>query len=103
MVTLKPGARLRSTVCSTEVVAVRAPADDIDVRCGGAPLVALDEAGEPSGTPEADLSGGTQVGKRYTDEGGTLELLCTKAGAGSLSIGDQPLGLKEAKPLPASD
>ena len=43
------------------------------------------------------------LGKRYTDEGSTLELLCTKAGAGSLSIGDVRMQLSGAKPLPASD
>ena len=31
------------------------------------------------------------------------EILGTKPGAGSLSIGDEVLVLKEAKPLPASD
>jgi hypothetical protein len=34
---------------------------------------------------------------------GDLELLCTKPGKGSLADGGQPLALKEAKPLPASD
>ena len=42
------------------------------------------------------------MGKRYVDEGGG-EVLVTKAGAGTLSIGDTPLNLKETKPLPASD
>jgi len=30
-------------------------------------------------------------------------VLCTKPGDGSLSVGDEPLQVKEAKPLPASD
>ena len=42
------------------------------------------------------------MGKRYVDEGGA-EVLVTKAGAGSLSVGTTALELKEAKPLPASD
>ena len=42
------------------------------------------------------------MGKRYVDEGGA-EVLVTKAGAGTLSVGTTPLSLKEAKPLPASD
>ena len=42
------------------------------------------------------------MGKRYVDESGA-EVLVTKAGAGTLSIGASPLTLKEAKPLPASD
>ncbi len=51
--------------------------------------------------PEA--SEGTQLGKRYINEDETLEVLCTKSGDGSLGIGDTPLSVKEAKPLPASD
>ena len=42
------------------------------------------------------------MGKRYGDDAGT-EVLVTRAGAGSLSIGSIPLTTKEAKPLPASD
>jgi hypothetical protein len=30
-------------------------------------------------------------------------LLCTKPGEGTLALGSEPLVLKEAKPLPASD
>jgi hypothetical protein len=32
-----------------------------------------------------------------------LEVLCTKAGDGGLSVGDQVLPVKDAKPLPSSD
>ena len=39
MVELKPGARLQSTVCSTEVIVVQG-AGDADVTCGGSPMVA---------------------------------------------------------------
>ncbi len=42
------------------------------------------------------------MGKRYVDEAGA-EVLVTKAGAGTLSVGATALSLKEAKPLPASD
>ena len=40
---LKPGTRLKSTTCASEVVVVKAPSDDIDVRCGGQPMVPLGE------------------------------------------------------------
>lgn len=101
-VQLKPGSRYGSSVCDTEVVVVKAPADPVDLRCGGAEMVATDgERG--TGAPAAPFDGGTLVGKRYTDEDQTLELLCTKAGAGALSIGDEALHEKGAKPLPASD
>lgn len=46
---------------------------------------------------------GTLLGKRYGDPATGLELLCTKPGGGSLSIGPLPLGLKDPKPLPSSD
>ena len=54
-------------------------------------------------TPEPGFDGGTQLGKRYTDETGGLELLCTKGGPSSLSVGDVVLQIKDAKPLPSSD
>ncbi|MFV0306504.1 MAG: hypothetical protein ACK5OX_02030 [Desertimonas sp.] len=100
---LKPGTRLRSTVDSTEVIVVRGSDDDLDLRCGGSPMADLAGAGDASGSPDAAFSEGTLVGKRYADEASGIELLCTKAGDGSLSIGDQPIGLKDAKPLPSSD
>lgn len=54
-------------------------------------------------TIDANLAEGTRVGKRYVDPESGLELLCTKSGQGSLSIGAVALQLKDAKPLPASD
>jgi hypothetical protein len=100
---LGPGTRLSSAVCETEVIVVRPPADDVDLRCGGAPMVPLGE-GAPGGAElDAAFAEGTALGKRYTDAEGSLELLATKAGAGSLSIGSEALVLKEAKPLPSSD
>ena len=52
---------------------------------------------------DPNLKAGSQIGKRYVDAAGTLELLCTKPGEGTLALGSAPLVLKEAKPLPASD
>lgn len=100
---VKPGMRLQSAVCETQIVVVRAPAEDVDIRCGGQPMVIPAEANPPAGKPAAGLGEGALLGKRYTDEGLGLEVLCTKSGAGSLSLGDTPLALKDAKPLPASD
>ena len=39
------------------------------------------------------------MGKRYVDDGDTIELLCTKAGDGVPALGGVPLQLKEAKAL----
>ena len=103
MAQLKPGSRMRSAVCATEVMVVAASAEDVELTCGGAPMVALD-AEPPAGTeisPEA--KGGTKIGKRYVDASSTIELLCTKPGEGALGLGGELLVTKEAKPLPSSD
>jgi hypothetical protein len=99
---LEVGARLRSQTCTTEVIVVRPPTGDVDLRCGGLPMVPLDEPTDAR-PPEPAHSGGTLLGKRYADEDSGLELLCTKAGQGSLSLTDTPLEPKQAKPLPSSD
>jgi hypothetical protein len=100
---LKNGARLRSQVCDTQVIVVRAGTTDGTLTCGGAPMIDL------TGTPSADLdlapeaAEGTAIGKRYVDEGDTIEVLATKGGAGSLALDGVPLAIKSAKPLPSSD
>lgn len=99
----KAGARMRSVTCETEVVVVRGGGDEIDLRCGGQPMVPIEDAGGTAGAPVAPFDGGTLVGKRYVSEDESLELLCTKPGAGSLSLGDVVLSVKGAKPLPSSD
>ncbi len=98
---LKPGLRLKSTADTTELMVVRAPGGDVDLRCGGSPVAAMGDASEA--TLDPDFSGGTQIGKRYADEESGLEVLVTKAGPGSLSIGTDALAEKGAKPLPSSD
>ncbi|MEU7817804.1 hypothetical protein [Pseudonocardia sp. NPDC049154] len=100
---LRPGLRLRSQTCSTEVIVVRTGAGTVELTCGGQPMVGRD-ADAAGLEPAADLAGGTQVGKRYTAESDPdVEVLVTKAGAGTLADGTVPLVLKTAKPLPASD
>lgn len=101
VVDLKPGSRFASVTCETEVVAVKG-SGGIDLRCGGEPMVPVGES-EVIGPPAAGFDEGTLVGKRYVGADGSIELLCTKAGAGSLSIGEDVLEVKGAKPLPSSD
>ena len=100
---LKAGLRLESATCDTQVVVVKAPKDgaDVDLRCGGAPMRELGAGGDTvAATFEGDP---TLLGKRYANDELGLELLCTKAGTGALSVGDAPLLVKGAKPLPSSD
>lgn len=100
---LKAGTRLRSVVDTTEVVVVRAPAGEVDLRCGGHEMAPVGGNGSAAGQIDPKFSGPTLLGKRYTDGSGELELLCTKAGDGALSVGDSILSVKAAKPLPSSD
>ena len=99
---LKAGVRLRSATDTCEVVVVKAPAEPVDLRCGGHAFLPIDAEGSAESI-EAGFDQGTQLGKRYADDELGLELLCSKAGAGSLSVGETVLEIKGAKPLPASD
>ena len=100
---LKPGTRIRSAVCDTEVMVIAAPAGEVEVTCGGAPMFPIGGEAPVGAALSADASGGTQLGKRYVNAAGDLELLCTKPGKGSLGCAGAPLTVKGAKPLPASD
>jgi hypothetical protein len=100
---LKAGSRLRSAVCTTEVMVVMAPDEDVVVTCGGAPMLDVAAAAAAGGALDPAHAGGTQIGKRYVDAAGSLELLCTKPGAGSLAAAGAALQVKGAKPLPSSD
>lgn len=100
---LKPGSRWKSAVCDTEVVVVRPPKTPATLECGGQAVIAHAEA-KPAGlSPAADHADGTAAGKRYTDAETGMEVLCTKAGAGSLSVDGRAIGAAEAKKLPSSD
>lgn len=99
---LRPGQKLRSAVCEAQVVVVRAPATDVEVGCGGSPLLADDQASDRA-TLDASLGDGPLLGKRYVDEELGLEFLCTRAGSGALTVDGRPLVAKGAKPLPSSD
>ena len=99
---LKAGLRIKSAVCAGEFIVVRAPKDDVDLRCGGHPVQTHDATGDKV-APEAGADGGAPMGKRYADDELGLELLVTKAATGALGVGDVLLEQKGAKALPASD
>jgi hypothetical protein len=103
---MKPrvGTTLASTTDATTVIVVRWGDDDLEVTCGGAAMV--DARGPEAGSrsePDPTQQDGTRMGKRYADDDLGVELLCTKAGTGTLAVDGRPLPLKDAKPLPASD
>ena len=96
---MKPGTKLKSTVCDTEIMVIRG--SGVVVECGGAPMA--EERPAARGSLKSGWDKGTQIGKRYVDAGGTVELLCTKPGQGSLALAGKLLQIKGAKPLPSSD
>jgi len=99
---IKNGTRLQSQVCDTQVIVVRSADSLDDLRAGGVAMVPLDAEKSSEVSIDPAFSEGNAMGKRYVDEAGA-EVLVTKAGAGTLSVGTTALSLKEAKPLPASD
>ena len=100
---LTAGSRWKSAVCDTEVVVVRPPKDAGQLECGGAAMIAMNAERSAGAVPLAERSAGTLLGKRYADEGRALEVLCTKAGKGGLSLDGKLLTLRAATPLPSSD
>ena len=106
-VKFRAGQQLVSAVDSTAVIVIRAPAAECTLTCGGVAMAAPGQpvAGQPTtgAEPDPSLMGGTQIGKRYVDEADTIQVLCTKAGKGTLALDGKPLVLQAAKPLPASD
>jgi hypothetical protein len=79
---LKPGTRLRSTISDAELMVVR----------GGAAAVELSASDEP-----------LLLGRRYVDTEAGVEVLCVKAGSGTVICDGRTMTPKEAKPLPSSD
>ena len=100
---LQPGSRWRSAVCDAEVVVVRAPAGPVNLRIGGADVLAS-EGARPDGARLDDaLAGGTLLGKRYHDEVSGVEVLCTRSGRGTITVDGRRATVLAPKRLPASD
>ncbi len=100
---LKAGVRLKSVVCTTEIVVVRAPnLWGVEVLSGGEPMVEL-AAKAPSRMAMSDDGPGTLLGKRYVDDDLEFEVLCTKGGEGTLEVKGRAMRIKAAEPLPSSD
>lgn len=99
----RPGMRLYSSVCESEVMIIKYGGAG-EIRCGGRAMYDVKHGPDAQQrSMDENLAAGTLMGKRYIDESGNLELLCVKPGTGSLSCGDEPLREKETKKLPSSD
>jgi hypothetical protein len=102
MTQLKPGLRLKSAVCSAEVMVIKAGGGDA-LTCGGVEMIAATDAAPEGVSADAGQMDGCQVGKRYVNDDQSVEVLCVKAGEGSLALNGEPLATKESKKLPSSD
>jgi hypothetical protein len=72
---LAPGKRLRSNAGATEIIVVRSPVSQVELSCGGQPMIA-NLATAAAATTSTDND--TVLGKRYIDTDTGLEVLCTK-------------------------
>ena len=100
---LRAGMQIESVVSPARVIVIRAPKDDLEVCSGGKAMVTAENIpGAGASASDGDGSG-PMLGKRYAHEALGLEFLCTRAGAGELTVNGEPLILKEPKPLPSSD
>jgi hypothetical protein len=98
---LQVGQTLHSGVDDTTVIVIRAPEGEVVVTCGGEPMA--EAKPDAVSEPHADAREGALLGKRYVEDALGLELLCTKAGDGTLAVDGAALPIKDAKPLPSSD
>jgi hypothetical protein len=99
---LRVGLALASAVDTTTVIVTKVPEGDVDLTCGGVPMVPKGTVAAPAAADPAFMQG-SELGKRYLDEDGTLEVLCTKGGEASLALGGKLLVIAGAKALPSSD
>lgn len=103
MTAIKPGLRLKSAVCSTEIMIIRTPPVHADICCGGVQMLALTEQPPAGAQIDPGQAHGSLIGKRYVDAQDRVELLCTQGGTGSLTLDGVLMTLKQAKALPSSD
>lgn len=101
MTQIKPGLRLRSAVSEVEVMIIKADVS-ATLTCGGTAMLA---AGEQAPAGSSDTLGDfvCQLGKRYVNKAGSVELVCVKGGKGALAVDGEVLEIKAAKALPSSD
>lgn len=94
-ITLRAGVRLKSSVDTTEVLVVRAPAAPSIVRCGGEPMFAVADS---SPSEPTDSAAGVRPGQRLRSEGSVeFEVLVLRGGSHSLSIDDHQLRVRDER------
>lgn len=101
-ITLRAGVRLKSSVDTTEVLVVRAPAAPSIVRCGEEPMYAVVDS---SPCEPTDSGAGVRPGQWLRPEGSVeCEVLVLRGGSHSLSIeGPSTLGARRELQIHASE
>jgi len=99
------GSRWRSNSGGVELVVVRPPTAEVGLECGGE-LMEPQRSSTPPISPPASASAASvpdiQLGMRYVNQTFGIEVLCTRAGTGPLSVSGEPMVIKDAAPLPSS-
>ncbi|MDE0242915.1 MAG: hypothetical protein OXQ84_22380 [bacterium] len=80
---------------------ITAPSEDVEIKCGGEPMSQGEDGN--GGSVHQDHADGSVIGKRYTNDEGSLEVLCVKAGEGSLWASGAAMKVKDATKLPKTD
>jgi hypothetical protein len=100
---LKPGLRLKSAVCDTQIMVIKTAPGEHDVRCGGVEMIAMSDPDDDRSRLDPLRAEGSATGKRYVNDTESIEVLCVASGQGSLDLDGAPMQSKQAKALPTSD
>jgi hypothetical protein len=100
---LKVGMRLSSQVCRAQAIVVRASGAELELTCGGQPMVSTPQTGEPTLAGDPDTKDPSLLGKRYGRPAGDLELLIVRAGDYAIAVDGTRLAEQQSKQLPSSD
>ena len=95
--------RLFGAACETELIVVQAPREPINLMIGGHEPLSDAKSRKPGLSVATPADAAPGLGKRYVDANGSLEVLCTKAAAGAITVDAVVCTVQDAKPLPASD
>ena len=102
MAELKAGTRIKSAVCTTEVMVIAAPAGDTDVTCGGVSMISLADTAT-AGAMDPAHAHGTLLGKRYVNTAVTLNCSALNREMARWRSVAKRWCSREAKALPSSD
>lgn len=98
MSAITPGQRLYSAVSSVEIIVVK-PGTATAIACAGEAMTTV----RPDAVTVSAAGAELELSKRYEDAESGLLVLCTKTGAGPVTVDGREVVALEAKPLPSSD